>query len=165
MTYDAIRSGEITLPFDPGAQADDARLIFIGSIRTPWSSRKETPHNPREARERALPATIEIREPYRTALTGLERYSHIIVLYWMHLIRRDLLLQTPKHLGEPRGTFALRSPARPNPIALSVVKVLELDAKAGRIVIDAIDCVDGTPLLDIKPYLPRIDAVPEATAP
>jgi tRNA (adenine37-N6)-methyltransferase len=58
--------------------------------------------------------------------------------------------------------FGLRSPLRPNPIALAVVRLLGIDAATGRIEIDAIDCLDGTPLLDIKPYLPSVDAVPDA---
>jgi tRNA-Thr(GGU) m(6)t(6)A37 methyltransferase TsaA len=162
---DATRPGEITLPFDPAVAAGDAHIGFIGRIRTPWATRREAPHNPREARERGRPATIEVDAPFRAGLTGLEGFSHIIVLYWMHQTRRDLLVQTPPHLKQPRGTFALRSPSRPNPIALSVVKILGIDPDAGRIEIDAIDCVDGTPLVDIKPYLPRVDAFPDAIVP
>jgi tRNA (adenine37-N6)-methyltransferase len=74
-------------------------------------------------------------------------------------------VQVPRHSGKTHGTFSLRSPARPNPIALSVVRILKVDADTGRIDIDAIDCHDGTPLVDIKPYRPGIDAVPDATTP
>jgi tRNA (Thr-GGU) A37 N-methylase len=73
--------------------------------------------------------------------------------------RRDLIVQAPRHKPEPTGVFALRSPARPNPIALATVRILDIDPAQGRITIDAIDCRDGTPLLDIKPWIERIDAV------
>ena len=145
--------------------AGDGHIVFIGRIRTPWATRKDCPKNPREARERGKPAALEIDPAYRLGLTGLAGYSHIVLLYWMHEARRDLIVQSPAHATEPRGVFSLRSPVRPNPIALSVVRVLSLDAAAGRIEIDAIDCVDGTPLIDIKPYLPGVDAVPSAVVP
>jgi tRNA-Thr(GGU) m(6)t(6)A37 methyltransferase TsaA len=73
---------------------------------------------------------------------------------------RDLVLQVPRHYGEPRGTFALRSPARPNPIALSVVKLLSIEGTKLSVV--GLDCLDGTPMLDIKPYFASVDCVPEA---
>jgi len=74
--------------------------------------------------------------------------------------RRDLVQQMPKHVTEPRGTFALRSPVRPNPIALSVVRLLRIEGTTLTVV--GLDCLDGTPLLDIKPYFASTDAVPDA---
>jgi tRNA (Thr-GGU) A37 N-methylase len=68
--------------------------------------------------------------------------------------------QVPRHLGAPRGTFALRSPVRPNPIALSVVRLLRLDGAT--LEVQGLDCLDGTACLDIKPYFPSIDSVPDA---
>lgn len=158
-----LRPGEIALALDPATSADDARVAFIGRIRTTWTSRSEAPKNPREARASGRGARIEIDAPYRAGLQGLEKFSHAIVLYWMHEARRDLIVQAPKHRATPCGVFALRSPVRPNPIALSVVRVLSIDVAAGTIEIDAIDCLDRTPLLDVKPYRPGIDAVPDAT--
>jgi tRNA (Thr-GGU) A37 N-methylase len=73
---------------------------------------------------------------------------------------RSLVLQVPRHYGIPRGTFALRSPARPNPIAVSVVKLLGVEAN--RLSVVGLDCLDGTPLLDIKPYFASVDGVPDA---
>ena len=163
MTTQPSRPGEIALPFDPATSGGDAHVVFIGRIRTAWTSRPQAPKNAREARERGLSAHIEVEAPYRAGLDGLERFSHAIALYWMHEARRDLIVQAPKHSPVPRGVFGLRSPLRPNPIALAVVRILSIDAASGRIEIDAIDCLDGTPLLDIKPYLPSVDAVPEAT--
>ena len=93
-------------------------------------------------------------------MRGAETCSHLIVLYWMERARRDLIVQVPGHYGEARGTFALRSPARPNPIALSVVRLVRIDGT--RVEVDGIDCLDGTACLDIKPYFASIDSVPEA---
>ena len=73
---------------------------------------------------------------------------------------RTLVLQVPGHYGVQRGTFALRSPARPNPIATSVVRLLRLDG--GTLSVVGLDCLDGTPLIDIKPYFASTDSVPEA---
>ena len=161
----SIRPGETALAIDPAALPGDARVVFIGRIRTPWATRKDCPKNPREARERGKPAALEIDPAYRLGLTGLAGYSHIILLYWMNEARRDLILQTPAHVKEPRGVFSLRSPVRPNPIALSIVKLVSVNMATGHFEIDAIDCVDGTPLVDIKPYLPSVDAVPSAVVP
>ena len=124
-----------------------------------WRTREECPKNLRQARERGQPAHLEVDAAYRPGLAGLEGYSHIVVLSWLHGSRRDLIVLAPSHLEAPRGVFALRSPVRPNPIAVDVVRLVALDVAAGRIDIDAIDLIDGTPLLDLKPYLPGVDAV------
>ncbi|MGI9483055.1 MAG: tRNA (N6-threonylcarbamoyladenosine(37)-N6)-methyltransferase TrmO [Hyphomicrobiales bacterium] len=151
------RPGEIALDFDPAEMAEDAKVVFIGTIRTPWKTRDECPKNLRQARERGVEAVIEVGAAWRAGLSGLEEVGHLVVLYWMHEARRDLIVQAPRHREEPAGVFSLRSPARPNPIAIATVKVLELDKQNGRIAIDAIDCLDGTPLIDIKPWLERVD--------
>ena len=160
MTGYEKRPGEIAAAVDPAEAADDARLIFIGRIRSPWNEQSGCPKNLRKARERDQHARMEIDPPWRAGLGGLDTGSHVIVLYWMDRARRDLIVQNPKHTEGPRGVFSLRSPIRPNPIGLAVVKVLALDKERGRIEIDAIDCLDGTPVLDIKPYIPANDAVP-----
>ena len=153
----SARPREIVLSFDPAETADDARLQFIGHIESPWHSRKDCPKNLRIARERGQPATVHVDAAWRQGLTGLEDYRHIILLYWMHEARRDIILQQPRHSLEPSGTFALRSPVRPNPIALATVRLLSLDADAGQLHIDAIDCINGTPLIDIKPWFETVD--------
>jgi tRNA (Thr-GGU) A37 N-methylase len=84
----------------------------------------------------------------------------VVVLYWMDRSRRDLVVQVPRHYGTPRGTFALRSPARPNPIAMSVAKLIELNGP--RLSVVGLDCLDDTPLLDLKPYFASTDAAPDA---
>jgi tRNA (Thr-GGU) A37 N-methylase len=78
----------------------------------------------------------------------------------MDQARRDLLVQVPGHLAKGRGTFALRSPVRPNPIAMSVVRLVRVDGN--RIEVVALDCLDGTSLLDIKPYYASTDSIPDA---
>jgi tRNA-Thr(GGU) m(6)t(6)A37 methyltransferase TsaA len=156
------RPGEIWLDEEPGRATCDARLVFIGIVRSPWREGTPPPKNPREARERGEPAVIEITAPYRQGLAGLERFSHVWVFAWLDRARRAPLVIRPPHANEPRGVFALRSPVRPNPIGLTVCRLVRLDPRAGTIEVDAIDFLDGTPVIDIKPYRPGIDAVPDA---
>jgi tRNA-Thr(GGU) m(6)t(6)A37 methyltransferase TsaA len=149
-----IRAGEVAIPLP---EKIDAGVYFIGRIRTPWTSRKECPKN---ARESGAVCTVEVDPRYAAALQGVESCSHLIVFYWMDKSRRDLVLQVPRHYREARGTFALRSPARPNPIAMSVVTLLQVSDS--RLSVVGIDCLDGTPLIDIKPYFASTDSVPDA---
>lgn len=164
------RAGELRAAANPAQAAGDARLVFIGRIRTPWQDRDDCPKNLREARAR-LPgeggagARVEVDPEWRPALLGLEAGMPVLLLYWMHAADRDLLVQWPRHREAPVGTFALRSPARPNPIALAAVRLLSVDRAAGRLEIDAIDCLDGTPLLDIKPWLAGVDVPPGTQSP
>ena len=151
------RPGEVTVALPDNA---DAGLYFIGSIRTPWASRKDCPKNAREARERAEVCTIEVDPRWAEALSGVETCSHLIVLYWMDRSRRDLVVQKPSQYGVGRGTFALRTPVRPNPIALAVVQLLKVEGS--RLSVVGVDCLDGTPLIDIKPYFASTDAIPDA---
>ena len=157
MASDEKRPGEVAAAVDPAVSADDAAVVFIGRIRSPWASRETCPKNLRRAREDGRGAVVELDPAWRGGLAGLRGQSHVVLLYWMHHARRDLIVQAPRHVGEPRGVFALRSPVRPNPIGLATVRVVAIDESAGRIEIDAIDCVDGTPLVDIKPWLATID--------
>ena len=150
-----IRDGEVAVELPAKF---DAGLYFIGRIRTPWKERKDCPKN---ARESDAVCTVELDPRWAAGLQDLATCSHIILLYWMDQSRRNLVLQVPAHYGVQRGTFALRSPARPNPIAMSVVKLLGIDGNKLSVV--SLDCLDGTPLLDIKPYFASTDSVPEAT--
>ncbi len=140
----------------------DAHVVFIGRVRSPWLTRGDCPRNLVRARERGLPARLEIDPEWRAGLMRLEKFTHLNVLYWLHEAQRELLVLQRKHHPEPRGVFSTRSPARPNPIGLAVVQMLKLDQANGIIDIDAIDCLDGTPLIDVKPYFASIDAVPDA---
>jgi tRNA-Thr(GGU) m(6)t(6)A37 methyltransferase TsaA len=149
-----LRDGEVAVTLPTGF---DASLYYIGRVRTPWRHRDDCPKNAREA---DAECTIELDPRWAGGLKGLETTSHVIVLYWMDQARRDLVLQRPRHYAEHRGTFALRSPARPNPIALSVARLVRIEGN--RLTVVGIDCLDGTPLLDIKPYFASADAVPDA---
>jgi tRNA-Thr(GGU) m(6)t(6)A37 methyltransferase TsaA len=148
-----VRDGEIatTLP-----DAFDVGVYFIGHIRTPWKTRSECPRN---ARGSDALCTIELEPRYAAALDGVSTCTHLVVLYFMHQARRDLVVQVSRHSGR-RGTFALRSPVRPNPIAMSVVRLVRVEGT--RLSVVGLDCLDGTPLIDIKPYFASVDSVPEA---
>jgi len=135
----------------------DASLYYIGRIRTPWRRREECPKN---ARGSDAVCTVELDPRWAAGLSGLETVSHVVLLYWMDQARRDLVLQSPRHYAEHRGTFALRSPARPNPIAVSVARLVRIDGSKLSVV--GLDCLDNTPLLDIKPYFASTDSVPDA---
>jgi len=148
-----IRAGEIAVALP---DTFDAGVYFIGHIRTPWKTRGECPRNTRGS---DAVCTIELEERYAAALEGVETCTHLVVLYFMHEARRDLVVQVSRHSGR-RGTFALRSPVRPNPIAISVVRLVRVEGKKLSVV--GLDCLDGTPLLDIKPYFASVDSVPEA---
>ena len=154
-----IRPGEVTL--DPNLVTQgDLTLTVIGHIRSPWS-KGNCPKNLREARAQGGGFSIEIDAPYRPGLAGLKAGDAIVVLYWMDAAQRDLIVQSPAHRNGPVGTFALRSPARPNPIAIAVVALRDIDMASGVLQIDAIDAFAGTPVLDIKPWLASVD-VPHA---
>lgn len=137
-----IRPGEIptTLP-----STFDAGLYFIGVIRTPWRTRGECP---KKGAMDGPVCRLEIFPPWQQALSGIEAHRHMQVLYFMHLARRDLVLQAPRS-GALAGTFALRSPVRPNPIASSIVELVAVER--GLVEVRGLDCVDGTPLIDLKP--------------
>lgn len=140
---DDIRDGEKIVPLP--AQTD-AGVYFIGRIETPFASRKECP---RRGDMNGPVCTIHIFEPWQDALTKIAEHSHLQILYWMHLGSRDHVVQCPRHDGDGIGTFAIRSPNRPNPIASSIVSLVEV--RAHLIIVRGLDCVNGTPLIDMKP--------------
>jgi len=157
------REGEEQLATDPADLPPDGHVIFIGRVRSPWTSREECPRNMAQARERGIPATVEVASEYRRGLAGLEGASHLAILTWLDRSARNLIVQKPRHAPRPKGVFALRSPARPNPVGLHIARLTGLDIEAGILTLDAIDVLDGTPVIDIKPYYASTDSVPEAT--
>lgn len=114
-------------------------------------------------------STIVIFPDFCPGLLGVEGYSHLIVLYWMHLRdndahRKTLRVTPPRHEGAPTtGVFACRSPSRPNPIGLSVVKLETV--KGCNLEVAGLDAIEGSPIIDLKPYSPRGDSVPDARTP
>ena len=150
-----LREGEIAVELP---EKFDASLYFIGQIHTPWKRREDCPKNPRESE---AVCTIVLDPRWMQGLQGLDTVTHVVVLYWMDRARRDLVIQAPHHYAERRGTFALRSPVRPNPIAVSVARVLAVQGNELSVV--GLDCLDGTPLLDLKPYFASTDSVPDAS--
>ena len=138
-----IRAGERAVSAPP---ATDAGLVYIGRIHTPWQSRMVTP---RQGRHDGPTCRIEVFEPWVAALDSVAQFERLEVLYWLHESRRDLVMQSPANDGTARGTFSLRSPARPNPIGTSIVRLLGVEGAI--LLVRGLDCLDGTPLLDLKP--------------
>ena len=112
---------------------------------------------------------IKISREFCIGLEGLSNFSHLIVLYWFHLRdneeERHTLEVTPRrHPGAPQvGVFASRSPSRPNPIGLCVVKLIKIEECT--VTVKGLDALEGSPIIDVKPYIPRAEAIPEARVP
>ena len=128
----------------------------IGLIRSPYKDIKGMPIQPTGAA--GVRGTIEVYSEYIEGLKDLEGFSHIILLYHFHKVRETQLIVTPFLDSRPHGVFSTRAPKRPNPIGLSIVRLLEIEK--GVINIENVDILDGTPLIDIKPYVPEFDCHP-----
>ena len=140
---DELREGEVAID---APSPEDAQLRLIGRIRTPFKTRAECP---RQGDVDGPLCRIEVDPAWSAALDGIERFEGIEVLYWLDQSRRDLVRQSPKSDGRTTGTFALRSPVRPNPIGISRVRLV---ARRGNVLeVRGLDCLDGTPLIDLKP--------------
>jgi tRNA-Thr(GGU) m(6)t(6)A37 methyltransferase TsaA len=125
----------------------------IGIIHSPFKEPYGTPVQAASAQN--VEGTVEVFPQYAEGLKDLEGFSHVILLYHFHLCRRFSLKVKP-FLDDPlHGVFATRAPARPNSIGISVVQLIEVEK--AELHIQDVDIVDGTPLLDIKPYVPEFD--------
>ncbi|MCI0497991.1 MAG: tRNA (N6-threonylcarbamoyladenosine(37)-N6)-methyltransferase TrmO [Thermoplasmata archaeon] len=134
---------------------DEVTFRPIGIVRTPYTDVEGVPIQPR--REDGARGTVEVLPEFEGGLRDLDGFSHVILVYHFHRSGR-YRLRTRTFLDDtPRGVFATRSPSRPNGIGISVVRLLGVDGR--RLEIEGMDILDGTPLLDIKPYIPRTDAV------
>lgn len=138
-----IRPGEVAVE---APAATDAGIVFIGRIRTPWTDRMSCP---RQGRRDGPVCRIELFEPWSGGLDGVALYENLEVLYWLDQSRRDILLQSPRSDGAVRGVFSLRSPVRPNPIGTSLVALVGIEGAT--LLVRGLDCLDGTPLIDLKP--------------
>ena len=140
----------------------------IGRVHSPFKEKFGIPRQPGLVPE--INAVLELLPPFDRSETvsGLQGYSHIWVQFVFHQTVQDQWQPTvrPPRLGGNRrvGVFASRSPFRPNPIGLSVVKLDAVRCAAGRVelAVSGVDMVDGTPVLDIKPYIPYVDSIPDA---
>lgn len=130
------------------------RLIQIGTVRSPYKTRKDAPF---QGRHEDVESTLEIFEAFEAGLKDIEKCTHLIVLYWQDKGDRSRLRTRTPWGPEVHGVFATRSPNRPNPIGLCVVELLE--RRANRLRVMGMDALDGSPLVDIKPYSSGIDAV------
>jgi tRNA-Thr(GGU) m(6)t(6)A37 methyltransferase TsaA len=125
----------------------------IGTIYTPFTDIEGMPIQPTGAQ--GVKGTAEILPAYAAGLKDLDGFSHIVLLYHFHQVQESKLIVTPFMDSRPRGIFSTRAPKRPNPIGLSIVKLNGVEGST--LHIENVDILDGTPLLDIKPYIPEVD--------
>jgi len=135
-------------------------IIFtpIGTILTPFQEPRGTPIQPRAAR--GVAGTVALLPEYAAGLQDLEGFSHIFLIYHFHLSKAFSLKVKPFLNDEKRGVFATRAPARPNPIGVSLVRLAKVTGDNLQVL--DVDMVNGTPLLDIKPFVPEFDVGPQA---
>jgi tRNA (adenine37-N6)-methyltransferase len=135
--------------------AKSGEVVFrpIGVIHSPFKTTEGMPIQPSGAQQ--VLGEVEVFPRYAKGLQDLEGFSHIILLYYFHRARRARLVVIPFLDSKPHGVFATRAPSRPNPVGLSVVRFVAREGNSLRV--QGIDILDGTPLLDIKPYVPAFD--------
>lgn len=138
-----------------GGDLRDVEVVCrpIGVIRTPFKDVDDMPIQ--AAAATGVPGTVEVWPEFAAGLEGLDGFSHIILLYQFHRAAAVSLRVTPFLDSHPQGVFATRAPVRPNALGLSVVRLLAVDGTTLRV--ENVDMVDGSPLLDIKPYVPEFD--------
>jgi tRNA-Thr(GGU) m(6)t(6)A37 methyltransferase TsaA len=132
----------------------------IGTIHSPFTDLQDMPIQPTS--RASAPGVAEVLPELAAGLQDLAGFTHIILLYHLHQVRRIDLTVTPFLGSEPRGVFATRAPTRPNPIGLSIVRLVRIEGN--RLYLGNVDILDGTPLLDIKPYVPEFDRPARARA-
>lgn len=125
----------------------------IGVVHSPFKEPKGTPIQPPGGK--GIDGTVEVFPEYAEGLKDVEGFSHIILIYHFHLSKGLSLKVKPYMENELRGVFATRAPSRPNPIGISVVRLVRVEKSI--LYVRDVDVVDGTPLLDIKPYVPEFD--------
>jgi tRNA-Thr(GGU) m(6)t(6)A37 methyltransferase TsaA len=125
----------------------------IGTIHSPFKEPEGTPIQPAAAQ--GIEGSVEIFQDYVKGLKDLDGFSHVILLYQFHLAKEASLEVRPFMDDQPRGVFSTRAPSRPNPIGISVVRLVGI--KGNTLLVKDLDIVDGTPLLDIKPYVPEFN--------
>lgn len=136
---------------------DEVEYRPIGVIHSPFKEPKGVPIQPSGRKD--IKGTIELKPEYEDALKDLEGFSHIILIYHLHLSQGYKLHVIPFLDDVERGLFATRAPRRPNPIGMSVVSLERIEGT--KLYVSDLDIVDGTPLLDIKPYIPKFEKTGE----
>ncbi len=136
----------------------DITFQAIGLICSPFKDLEGMPIQ--STSKTSGPGRVEVFSEYQDGLKDLDGFSYVILLYHMHATREQSLTVTPFLDTSPRGIFATRAPTRPNPIGLSIVKLIRVEG--GVLYVDDLDVLDGTPLLDLKPYVPEFDHRPGA---
>lgn len=131
----------------------------IGIIRTPFTSKDKIPI---QAGKSDIVAEVEVFPEYSPGLESLDGFSHIILLYWFHRAKSPKLKITPFLDTQERGLFSTRAPSRPNPIGLSIVKLIQVQGNT--VTFQGADMLNDTPLIDIKPYVPEFDIQLDATS-
>ncbi len=126
----------------------------IGIIHSPYTKKAQAPHQGRFSSKKSH---IIIFDEFLEGLDGIDKYKHLIIIYWLDKARRDILKVVPHGRTKKRGVFSTRAPVRPNPLAYSVVELLE--HKKNKLVVKGLEALDGTPLVDIKPYWADLDSV------
>ena len=126
----------------------------IGVVHSPFTTLEGMPLQ--TAAAQGIPGTVDLEPAFRKGLKDLEAFSHLILLTHLHRMTGYALEVTPYLDDQAHGVFATRSPRRPNPLGLSVVRLIAIEE--GRLLIEDVDLLDGTPLLDLKPYVPAFDA-------
>ena len=132
---------------------NEIRYKPIGIIRSPFKEPHGAPIQSSCARD--IKGTVDIFPEYVEGLADLEGFSHIILIYHFHLSSVCSLKVKPYLDNQLRGLFSTRAPARPNPIGVSIVRLIKVERE--KLYIQDVDIIDGTPLLDIKPYVPEFD--------
>jgi len=130
----------------------------IGIIHSPFDKLEDMPIQP--SSESSGPGVVEVYPEFAPGLKDLEGFSHVYLLFHMHKTGEVKLKVTPFLDEQSRGLFATRAPSRPNPIGLSLVKIVRIEKNL--IHVDRVDVLDGTPLIDLKPYVPAFEEVEEA---
>ena len=138
---------------------ENVNLEQIGVVRNQVASRKEMT-------TLGVPSSVELLPAYTAGLLWIEKHTHLWVLTWLHTATRDAVQVTPRGIKDQgveglHGVFAVRSPTRPNPIGLTAARILRVSGN--RIDFDRLDFIDGTPVIDLKPYFASTDAIAEAT--
>ena len=144
--------------FDPNVSRDEImdeiKYKPIGIIHSPFKKPRGTPIQPTAAE--GVDGSVEVFPEYVEGLKDLDGFSHIILIYHFHLSKKSSLKVIPFMDHQIRGVFSTRAPSRPNPIGISIVRLIKIEKNI--LYIQDVDIVDGTPLLDIKPYVPEFDA-------